>query len=55
MTHKWYIYENLNNPSDRLVLSDDQIVAGVYTIVGGPFDSKQEAEAVKQSLDGASG
>ncbi len=47
---KWYVYENLNNPDDRLVLSEDMIVAGVYTIVGGPFDSKEEALASLQAL-----
>lgn len=52
MARKWYVYENLNNPSDRLVLSDDQIVAGIYTIVGGPFDSRSEAEEVKKQLSG---
>ncbi len=41
---QWFVYENLNDPGDRLILSDDQIVAGVYLIVGGPFQTRQEAE-----------
>ena len=41
---KWYVYENLNDRSDRLVLSEDKVVAGIYAIIGGPFDSKEEAK-----------
>ena len=26
-SRKWYVYENLNNPQDRKVLSDAEIVA----------------------------
>ncbi len=47
---KWYVYENLNNPQDRKVLSDAEVVAGIYTVVAGPFDEREAAEAIRKKL-----
>lgn len=41
---RWYVYENINDSADRLVLDEDQVVIGVYALIGGPFESKEEAE-----------
>jgi hypothetical protein len=46
---RWYVYQNLNDASDKLVLSEDMAVAAIYSLVGGPFDSKAEAEAFARS------
>ena len=42
---RWYVYQNLNDTSDKLVLNGDMAVAAIYALIGGPFDSKEEAEA----------
>lgn len=41
---RWYVYANLNDKSDKLVLTEDMVVAAIYSLIGGPFDSKEEAE-----------
>ena len=41
---RWYVYANLNDATDKLVLTEDMVVAGVYNMIGGPFDSKEEAQ-----------
>lgn len=51
---KWYVYENLNNPADRLVLADDQVVASVYTIIGGPFNTEAQAREALRGFSAAS-
>lgn len=41
---RWFVYENLNDPKDLLVLDEDQVVIGIYSLVGGPFRSQEDAE-----------
>lgn len=40
----WYVYENLNDAADRIVVSGDKTVASIYRRISGPFPSKREAE-----------
>ena len=41
---KWYVYQNLNDKADVIVASDETMVAGIYALQDGPFDSKKDAE-----------
>ena len=41
---KWYVYQNLNDSSDCIVASDAVMVAGIYTLADGPFDTEKEAQ-----------
>lgn len=45
MAHKkqWYVYQNLNEKADVIVASDKVMVAGIYTLADGPFDTEKEA------------
>jgi hypothetical protein len=40
----WYVYENLNDPSDKIVVAAGKAVASIYRRVAGPFSSKSEAD-----------
>ena len=40
---QWYVYQNLNEKSDVIVASDKVMVAGIYTLADGPFDTEEEA------------
>ncbi|HEY0094496.1 MAG TPA: hypothetical protein VGB96_09240 [Archangium sp.] len=44
MKEKWYVFEQLGKP-DRVMVVPNTNVPDVYRQVGGPFDSKQEADA----------
>ena len=44
----WLVYENLNNPADRIIAAADQVVAGIYIKIAGPFADKSEAEKAKK-------
>lgn len=39
----WYVYQNLNDKADVIVASDQVMVAGIYTLADGPFDSERKA------------
>lgn len=39
----YYVYQNLNKKADVVVASDRVMVAGIYTVVDGPFDKESEA------------
>lgn len=46
---QWYVYRNLNDASDVIVASSEVMVAGIYELVAGPFDTEKAArkEAAK--------
>lgn len=43
-TKTWYVYQNLNEKTDVIVASDQVMVAGIYTLADGPFDTEKEAK-----------
>jgi len=40
----WYVYENLNNPADKIVVVGTKAVASIYRKIAGPFSSKTKAD-----------
>jgi len=50
---KWLVYENLNNPTDRIVAAADHVVAGIYVKIAGPFTDKKEADKASQKPRGS--
>lgn len=46
---EYYIYRNLNDPSQVVVASERELVAGTFEMVAGPFASREIAE--KHSVD----
>lgn len=39
----WYVYQNINERSDVIVASDRVMVASIYELVDGPFDTEKKA------------
>ena len=46
----WYVYQNLNDNGDVIVASDQVMVAGIYTIADGPFETEKEARKRAQEI-----
>lgn len=41
---RYYVYQNLNDSTDVIVLDGEQVSIGIYQLAGGPFSTKEEAE-----------
>lgn len=46
----YYVYQNLNDKKDLIVASDQVMVAGIYTLADGPFDTEREARERAKEL-----
>lgn len=51
----YLVYQDLNDRSNVMVARGDEMVAGTFNLVAGPFDSEAEAEkeAARIRRDGA--
>ncbi len=43
MANKYYVYRNLNDPTDVVVLDGEQVTLGIYELVAGPM-AREAAE-----------
>lgn len=51
-TPRYYVLQNLNDPSDYQIVQDDEFVIAIYAITYGPC-SREEAERWIQSQNPA--
>ena len=46
---EYYVFRNLDDPSEVVVASERELVAGTFEMVAGPYSSREIAE--KHSVD----
>ena len=49
---QYVVYQDLNDASVVLVCRTDEIVAGTFKVVAGPFDRQDEAEKAARKVRG---
>lgn len=47
---QYYVYRNLNDPADCIVINGDEVALGIYEEAAGPFKSREEAERKADEL-----
>jgi len=49
-SQQFYVFQNLNDPADCIVITGDEVALGIYELAAGPFSSREEAERKADEL-----